>query len=126
MPQTDAAFSVFCLCAEWCGTCREYRAGFEEVSARFPAARFHWVDIENQADTLGDIDIENFPTLLINRGSSVLYYGVMLPYPEHLARILDSFHEQDAAQSVAYALSHPERRQWQEDEDLRGLIAHFS
>ncbi len=126
MTSTNEPFSVICLCAEWCGTCREYRTGFEDVAARFPGVRFHWVDIEDQADTLGDLDIENFPTLLINRGTSVLYYGVMLPYPDHLVGILESFHEYDAHQSQTYAHSHSERRQWQGDSDLRELVAHFS
>jgi len=94
--------------------------------SRFSSVRFHWVDIEDQAAALGDLDIESFPTLLINRGASVLFYGVILPYPEHLTRILESFQEQDVQQSRNYAHSHPERRQWQEDSDLRDLIAHFS
>lgn len=117
-------FSVICLCAEWCGTCREYRGGFERLRIRFPDTRFVWLDIEEQADALGDLDIENFPTLLISRGDAILYYGVMLPYPEHLARILESFHEQDAQQSADYAHAQPERRRWQADPDLRGLLGH--
>jgi hypothetical protein len=118
-------FSVICLCAEWCGTCRAYRAGFADVSARFPGTRFHWLDIEDQADQLGDIDIENFPTLLINRGSSILYYGVMLPHPEHLARILENFQAQDSGESAAYAHADPLRRTWQQDQDLQNLLRHY-
>ena len=29
-----------CLCAGWCGTCRDYRDGFLALAARFPDARF--------------------------------------------------------------------------------------
>ena len=57
---------VACLCAAWCGTCREYRATFEALSGGFAGeADFAWVDVEDEADALGDLDIENFPTLLI-------------------------------------------------------------
>lgn len=70
------------------------------------------VDIEGQAESLGDLDIENFATLLINRGASVLCYGVILSYPKHLARLLEKFQELDVQQSLNYAHSHPVRRQW--------------
>jgi hypothetical protein len=30
---------VVCLCAEWCGVCREYRSRFEQVLARLPQVR---------------------------------------------------------------------------------------
>lgn len=117
--------SVICLCAEWCGTCREYRTAFQAIVARFPEARFAWLDIEDHADDLGDLDIENFPTLLIHRGESILYYGVMLPYPEHLARILEDFQTQAVEQSERYARATPERRRWQEDSDLRRVLERW-
>ena len=31
-PSADT-FSVYCLCAEWCGTCREYRPGFQALAS---------------------------------------------------------------------------------------------
>jgi thioredoxin 1 len=120
------SFSVICLCAEWCGTCRAYRSTFTQVGARFPGARFHWLDIEDQADQLGDIDIENFPTLLISRGNAILYFGVMLPPPEHLARILDNFQAQDGRESLAYAQADPLRRAWQQDPDLQNLLRYLA
>jgi hypothetical protein len=120
-----AVFSVICLCAEWCGTCRAYRADFARVDARFPGTRFHWLDIEDQADELGDIDIDNFPTLLIARGDSILYYGVMLPHAEHLVRILENFQAQAEPDSIAYASADPLRRAWQDDRDLRHLLRRY-
>lgn len=59
---------VACLCAEWCGTCRSYRATFANLAARYPQHCFVWVDVEDHADALGDLDVENFPTLLVQRG----------------------------------------------------------
>ena len=114
-------FLVICLCAQWCGTCRDYRAGFDELAAQFPGVRFSWLDIEEQADALGDLDIENFPTLYIRRGDSVLFFGTMLPYVSNLRRLIETYLEQTMAQSYDYARATPERAGWQDDADLRQL-----
>lgn len=117
----DDDFAVICLCAQWCGTCRDYRAGFDALAAQFPQVGFDWLDIEERADELGDIDVENFPTVYIRRGDSVLFFGTMLPYVSNLQRLLETFIEQSAEQSRDYARATPERAGWQDDADLRGL-----
>lgn len=117
-------FAVVCLCADWCGVCREYRDGFAEIARQFPAAEFHWLDIEEHAEDVGDLDVENFPTLLIKRRDLVLFYGTMLPAPSHLKRTLEVFLEQSSEESRVYAFSSVERHGWQKDEDLRQLGAN--
>ncbi len=112
---------VICLCADWCGTCRDYQAGFYGLAAEFPAARFRWLDIEEDAEQMGDLDIENFPTLLIRRANSIVFFGTMLPHLEHLRRTLETFQEQTLEQSQEYARSNAERLGWQHDADLRSL-----
>lgn len=112
------AFTVVCLCAQWCTTCREYRPGFEDLARQFPESRFRWLDIEDEADELGDLDVENFPTLLIARGESVLFFGTMPPQLAHLRRMLESFAEQSLEQSRHYARSDAERSSWQDCDDL--------
>jgi thiol-disulfide isomerase/thioredoxin len=114
-------FLVVCLCAEWCGVCREYRSGFEEVARQFPDAGFCWLDIESHADEVGDLDVDNFPTLVIKRRDWVLFYGAMLPSPDPLLRILRVFLQQTPEQSREYAFSSVERRGWQQEEDLQRL-----
>lgn len=116
-----ATFQVICLCAEWCSTCREYKTGFEALACQFPEMPFKWIDIEARADDLGDLDIENFPTLLVLRAELVLFYGVMLPYPAHLRRTIENFLEQTLQQSRDYAFANPERRAWQTNADFHHL-----
>ena len=114
-------FAVCCLCAEWCGTCRDYRPGFLGLASLFPQVRFRWLDIEDQAKDLGDLDIENFPTLLITRGDLVLFFGTMLPHLGHLQRTIEVFLAQTPEESLSYANSDNERKNWQANADLRFL-----
>jgi thioredoxin 1 len=81
-------FRVACLCAAWCDTCGEYRPGFEALAREFPQAEFVWLDIEDDAEQVGDLEVENFPTIQVKRGDDVLFYGVLLPRHEHLDRLL--------------------------------------
>jgi len=79
---------VACLCARWCQLCNSYRATFEAAAARHPAHRFTYVDIEDQAELVNAIDVENFPTLLIADGPALRFLGVITPQPETLERLL--------------------------------------
>ena len=119
--QADERIVVICLCAQWCGTCRDYRAGFESVAAGFEGVDFRWLDIEDEADALGDIDVENFPTIFVRRGDSVLFFGTLLPHLNTLRRLIETFIEQTPQQSRAYARSSTDRLAWQDDPDLRCL-----
>ncbi|HEU4442473.1 MAG TPA: thioredoxin family protein [Burkholderiales bacterium] len=87
--ESNREFLVACLCAEWCDTCVAYRPGFMAMAERFPRAEFRWVDIEDDAQTAEDIEVENFPTILVRRGGETLFEGVMLPHHEHLQRVLE-------------------------------------
>lgn len=76
------------LCAQWCGVCREYRSAFQELADRWPQMRFEWVDVEDEEDVLGDIDVETFPTLLIADGRVARFLGPVLPQAKVLERML--------------------------------------
>ena len=81
---------VFGLCAQWCGVCRDWRTAFDSVAARHPDDRFVWIDVEDQDELVGDVDIETFPTLLVGTTRQVLFFGTILPAPELLSRLLAS------------------------------------
>ena len=79
-----------CLCANWCGTCRDYRPLFDDLARAHPQMRFVWVDIEDDADLAGDLYVETFPTLLIADGTTARFLGPLLPQAPVRARRLAS------------------------------------
>ena len=114
-------FKVICLCAEWCGTCREYRVAFDALAGAVRGAQFRWLDIENEAEALGDLDVENFPTLLIGRAGFVLFYGPMLPQHKHLRRMIEQLLPLSLDESREHAFSGEAHQAWQANADLRRL-----
>ena len=86
-----ARLLVVCLCAGWCNACRDYRGGFALLGARFAdEADFAWIDIEDDADALGDLDIENFPTLLIADAGGLRFLGPVTPQAQTAERLVRS------------------------------------
>lgn len=79
---------VVCLCADWCGVCREYLPRFQAVQAKFPQAHYLWIDVEDEADLLHPLDVENFPTLLLAVGNEPRFFGPVPPQPEMLERLI--------------------------------------
>jgi hypothetical protein len=54
----------------------------------YPNALLVWVDIEDKADIVDPIDLENFPTLLISKAGQLTFFGVVTPQKETLERML--------------------------------------
>lgn len=89
-PSASAAWQVICLCADWCGTCRTWRDDLAAEARLHPGVEFTWVDIEDQADAVGDVDVETFPTLLIAHGDQPRFLGPVLPHAGAIGRLLES------------------------------------
>jgi len=89
-PADREALLVACLCAGWCSTCAEFRGTFDRLAQQNDAARFVWIDVEADGALVGDIEIENFPTLAVFRGDRPLFYGVTMPQEGVVARTLAS------------------------------------
>jgi len=122
----EGRWVVACLCAAWCDVCKQYRPGFEALAAEYPEQQFVWIDIEDQADLVGDLDVENFPTILIQHRDIVVFYGTMLPEPRQVARLLEAQLSRDDDELRREASSSAERQQWQQACNLRSLLAQFS
>ncbi|MDO8459211.1 MAG: thioredoxin family protein [Burkholderiaceae bacterium] len=89
-PAPSPHLLIACLCADWCGACREYRPLFDALALKFPQARFAWVDVEDEADLIEPIEVENFPTILIAVGSQPRFFGTVLPHIETLERLIQA------------------------------------
>ena len=87
-PASPVSLLVVCLCAQWCGVCREYQARFDQVQARFPQAQFLWIDVEDEADLLHPLDVEDFPTLLVAVDGLPRFFGPVTPQTETLDRMI--------------------------------------
>lgn len=81
---------VACLCAAWCDTCGAYRTSFDGLIAEHGDKCFAWIDIEDHAALVDELEIENFPTILIEFKGQVLFFGTMLPDASQLNRLLQA------------------------------------
>ncbi len=65
-----------CLCAAWCRSCEAYAPLF---AAAGTAWRTRWIDIEDEAELLGDFEVESFPTLLLFDDEGLRFAGPVRP-----------------------------------------------
>ena len=76
----------------------------------FPGARFVWVDIEDQADVVDPVEVDNFPTVLVLVNGTVRFFGSIAPQPETLQRLvqaqLETVPPTAPADPVVTALAH--------------------
>jgi hypothetical protein len=93
---------VACLCAAWCRVCEGYRAVFDEVSRGWsglgPQPVWHWIDIEDESERIGDLDIETFPMLLVADAQGVRFAGPITPEGHTLRRLLKALLDPQEAQ----------------------------
>lgn len=61
---------------------------FDRLADAHCDVRFIWLDIEDEAALVGDIDVENFPTLAVFRGDLPVFFGGCLPQQAVIARLI--------------------------------------
>ncbi len=76
------------LCAAWCGTCREFQDTFKALQQRHPERSFVWLDVEDDAAIAGDIDVENFPSLVVFKRGAPVFFGVTQPQQGVVERLI--------------------------------------
>jgi thiol-disulfide isomerase/thioredoxin len=107
MPTANAPSSmpepllVACLCAGWCHLCDSYRETFAALREQFPGWRFVWIDIEDEAELVGELDIETFPTLLIGVGERLRFVGPVNPQAATARRLLTAAAESSSGGAPA-------------------------
>ena len=81
---------VSCLCAQWCDTCNAYAPLFRSLRASFAQVRFDWIDIEDEAELVDPLEVDNFPSILISRDEQALFFGTVTPHLETLRRLIQA------------------------------------
>ncbi len=95
-----ADWTVVCLCAAWCRTCDGYRPDLATLAEKERDVRFVWLDVEDDADWIADLEIETFPTLLVLARGTPLFFGALPPQIGVLERTLAALRA-SAARAVA-------------------------
>ena len=97
-----ATLHVVCLCAAWCRLCDDYAEVLgrvlSEPALQEAGLRQHWIDIEDEAEMLGDVDVETFPTLVLVGPQGVRFAGPVAPHADTLRRLLQAATAQAAVQ----------------------------
>ena len=87
-----ATIQIACLCAAWCRLCDDYAPVFEQLMGELVSAGVrvhrHWIDIEDEAELVGDFDVETFPTIVIADAQGVRFAGPLTPQADTLRRLL--------------------------------------
>jgi thioredoxin-like negative regulator of GroEL len=91
-----ADWSVVCLCAAWCRTCDAYRPDLAALAEKARDMRFVWLDVEDDADWIADLEIETFPTLLVLARDTPLFFGTLPPQIGVLERTLSALRAGEA------------------------------
>lgn len=89
-----SSMTVIVCCANWCGVCRDFKAPLQELARRHSEHRFVWIDVEDTQEWDDEIDIENFPTVLVvGNDSSQYFQGPIEPHIKALGKLLDALQE---------------------------------
>ena len=104
---------MVCLCAAWCGVCRQYQSDWDALKEQYPQIHFTWLDVEDDDDLLGDMDVETFPTILLAYDAHAQFFGPVLPQIQVLARMLRSHQEHAPVLVESTAALIPAQQLWQ-------------
>jgi thioredoxin-like negative regulator of GroEL len=108
MLENHTPLTILCLCAQWCVICREFEPQFRHLRDAQPEHHWRWIDIEDHDAVLSDLDIQNFPTIVILDGAGEMCFaGTIEPRMDMLQRLVRS------AQDGQLRLTPTEAAHWQ-------------
>jgi len=83
--------TIWCLCAEWCVICREFKPVFLNLQSAHPQHQWRWIEIEDHDEALSDIDIKSFPSIVIASSTGQwCFAGAIEPRIDTLFRMVRS------------------------------------
>ena len=64
--------------ATWCGPCQKFHPTFDEAALKFPAAKFVYVDIDENPGAAEKYNVEAVPTIIVidTKGNETRYTGI--------------------------------------------------
>lgn len=82
---------------------------FRQLAQDRPDVHFAWIDVEDEDEAMGDVEVQTFPTLLIARGNQPLFLGPVPPSAAQTLRMIEGLQAQaephaDAATAEARGL----------------------
>ena len=98
-PRDD--WHVICLCAAWCGVCRDWLPVMRELAQSRPDLRLAWIDVEDEDEAMGEVEIQTFPTVLVAHGGEPRFFGPVAPSAPQLARLVNGLQAQADPPSTA-------------------------
>jgi len=114
---------IACLCADWCDVCKAWRPKFDALAEQYPALLFLWIDIEDQASLVDHLEVDNFPTVLIQQQDIVSFYGTVQPDAAHLKRQIDVLCDKSVNQLHQLANASDQQRALQSEANIRARLA---
>lgn len=78
---------------------------FHQLARARPDVHFAWIDVEDEDEAMGDVEIETFPTLLIARGNEPLFLGPVAPSAAQTLRMIEGLQAQAEPHAAAATAS---------------------
>ncbi len=98
---------VACRCDAWCrlseGDAPVFGQALQPLRTQHPGLRVHWIDIADEIEMLGDLNVETFLIIVVADDRQIRLTGPLTPQPETLRRGLR------AALAEPHARSSPPR-----------------
>ena len=66
------------FCAAWCGVCRDLNKTWLTQPSNLNM-QMHWVDIDDHADQLENLEFESFPYIATFKNKKLSFFGTVLP-----------------------------------------------
>lgn len=86
--RTNAEIRVICLCAAWCSVCRDFIETYRSAQEGDPNVVYELLDIEDDVERLGEVEVENFPCVLVGAQGEPVFFGAIAPNRASLERLI--------------------------------------
>jgi thioredoxin 1 len=92
------SLTIIFLCAQWCDVCRAFSVLLQNHKNQHTDFSYVWIDIEEQADRVDPIEINDFPTLLLLKNNAPIFFGSVRPELTSIIQLIETCrHDQFSA-----------------------------